>query len=441
MKEKENFSGQDNNITGKKSGRESSEKEHKIEKKYLHKLEDANIDLDYSNLLISAMGHWLSISAFSMLEDLFEDGIIGPGKISDDIGDALDLMFKEARASEKKPLPELKPFNQKQIFSLVEDMKKNGCRFFENLIFSVFEEPVELTIREVVKRLSSGESTKNLDIVTQDGHGHSVFNVEDLESINKYGLPKTEKEFLEDEVLNKLKAEDIIIEPEDEKPHPFYGEISMGQYLDCGGVLLLKRPQGKVEEIKTRDQLWEIEPSLMEKNRHDFLGVPGYNNLSSKILDKGWAFINTLLILNIVILLLIIAYLIYLTLRIGTLSNKKETKKTTDSGSNNNLLAILEEIREGSLKVLRKADTFSAITEDFEKRISNCIERIGLSRSDVFSSETKSNDVSLALLSKHGDGVVISFSKNNFTVKTIGKGQFPGKLTKKEEEAIDSALN
>ncbi|OQA20013.1 MAG: hypothetical protein BWY64_00474 [bacterium ADurb.Bin363] len=90
---------------------------------------------------------------------------------------------------------------------------------------------------------------------------------------------------------------------------------------------------------------------------------------------------------------------------------------------------------------MRKADTFSAITEDFEKRISNCIERIGLSRSDVFSSETKSNDVSLALLSKHGDGVVISFSKNNFTVKTIGKGQFPGKLTKKEEEAIDSALN
>lgn len=255
--------------------------EHRGAKNLLHKLEDGNISLDYSNLLISAMGHWLSVSAFSMLEDLFEDGIIGPGKISDHIGDALELMFKEFKSSIKKKTYVIQgtaEISSNQCVSLIEDMKKKGCRFFENLIFSIFEEPVEITTEELARRLSIGKKVKNLDVVTGDGHGHSIFNVEDLESINKYGLPKTEKEFLEDEVLSKLKEKNIIIEQEEEN----YGrlcDISIGQYLDNGGKLFIKGKEGVTHELRSRDHLWEIEPELMAKNREEFLGVPNYTNL------------------------------------------------------------------------------------------------------------------------------------------------------------------
>ena len=254
------------------------------DKNLLHKLEDANISLDYSNLLISAMGHWLSISAFSMLEDLFEDGIIGPGKISDHIGDALDLMFKEFKSSMKKNTYVIHgsvEISSNQCISLIEDMKKNGCRFFENLIFSIFEEPVELTTAELVKRLSGGQTARNIDVVTGDGHGHSIFNVEDLETINKYGLPKTEKEFLEDEVLSKLKEKNIIIDQEEENRDNLC-DISIGQYLDNGGKLFIKGREGAVHELRNRDQLWEIEPDLMARNREEFLGIPNYTNLVLK---------------------------------------------------------------------------------------------------------------------------------------------------------------
>jgi hypothetical protein len=250
--------------------------EHRGDKKLLYKLEESNISLDYSNLLISAMGHWLSISAFSMLEDLFEDGIIGPGKISDHIGDALDVMFKEFKSSMKKQTYVINgsvEMSSNQCISLIEDMKKKGCRFFENLIFSIFEEPVELTTDELAKRLSSGKTVKNLDVVTGDGHGHSIFNIEDLESINKYGLPKSEKEFLEDEVLWKLKEKHIIQEDET-CVHP--GESSIGQYLDGGGKVFIKGTDGTSRELICRDQLWELEPELMAKNRAEFLGIPNY---------------------------------------------------------------------------------------------------------------------------------------------------------------------
>ncbi|MEQ8168869.1 MAG: hypothetical protein ABRQ38_08215 [Candidatus Eremiobacterota bacterium] len=258
--------------------------EHRGAKNLLHKLEDGNISLDYSNLLISAMGHWLSISAFSMLEDLFEDGIIGPGKISDHIGDALELMFKEFKSSMKKQTYVIQGSEEipsNQCMSLIENMKKKGCRFFENLIFSIFEEPLELTTEELVKRLSCGKNIRNLDVVTGDGHGHSIFNLEDLESINKYGLPKTEKEFLEDEVLSKLKEKNIIIEQEEEI-NTHLCDISIGQYLDNGGKLFIKGKEGVTYELRNRDHLWEIEPELMAKNRDEFLGMPNYTNLVMK---------------------------------------------------------------------------------------------------------------------------------------------------------------
>ena len=180
-------------IEEKKSGRNINS--------LLSKLEETNINLDYSNVLISAMGQWLSISALSVIEDIFEDGIIGPGKISDDMCNTLDMMFKNFKTikKEKYYLPDkiyTKEIPEEEILTLVEDLRKKGCRFFENLVFSIFEKPTELSIEEVVKRFKSGGSVKDVDIVTIDGHSHTLFDIEDLESIDKYGLPKREKEFL-----------------------------------------------------------------------------------------------------------------------------------------------------------------------------------------------------------------------------------------------------
>jgi hypothetical protein len=149
--------------------------------------------------------------------------------------------------------------------------------------------------------------------------------------------------------------------------------------------------------------------------------------------------INPLLILIIIILLLIIAYLVYLTVRIGSLGQKEDVtpinSPSVNNDASNNILAILEEIRDGSQKVMDKSEKFHSMTEEFDKQISLCIQKVGINSSD------NKEDLALALLNKHGDGVVISFSKNNFCVKSIEKGHSPVKLTKKEEEAIDSALN
>jgi hypothetical protein len=116
----------------------------------------------------------------------------------------------------------------------------------------------------------------------------------------------------------------------------------------------------------------------------------------------------------------------------------KKAPLPSDNGANNNILAILEEISEGSQKVMKKSEKFTSMTEEFEKQISICIQKVGTSSS---SSVEHSSDVAFALLNKHGDGIVVAFSKNNLSVKPIEKGHSPGKLTKKEEEAIDSALN
>lgn len=258
------------------------------EESLLNKLEGTNIYLDYSDVLMSAMGQWFPVEALSLLEELFEDGIIGPGKISDDMVDALDMMFSssypkksyEVLQKTEDTLP-----SQKNILGLVEELKKKGCRFYENLIFSVMKTPLELTTIEVTKRLAQGEVLKDIDIVTQDGYGYTVFDVHDLESIDKYGLPRTEKEFLEDKVLSELIEEDILVEKEKIKlkPLPPRKDKSAGDYLDSGGVLFLKRPQGGFEEIRTREQLWDIEPSLMARNRKEFLGNPTYKNLVRKI--------------------------------------------------------------------------------------------------------------------------------------------------------------
>jgi len=253
----------------------------------LDKLEETVIDLDYSNLLVSAMGHWLPVEALSIIENIFEDGIIGPSKISDDVVDALDFIFEAS----KYPKKEYEISQQKEekverdILPLVEDLRNKGCRFFENLIFSIFETPIELTAIEVARRLSDKKEVKTVDVVTCDGYSHSVFNVEDLESIDKYGLSKTEKEFLEDRVLSELKGEEIVLEDKKYEREPIFSQFnrSMGDYLDSGGVLFLRRPQGGVEELRTRDQIWEKEPDLINRIKKEFLGLPDYVNLVKKI--------------------------------------------------------------------------------------------------------------------------------------------------------------
>jgi len=259
-----------------------SEKNNKPGKKLLEKLESKNIEFDYSNLLVSAMGHWLSIGALSAIEEIFEDGIISPSKISDDVGDALDIMFREAKYvkhSKKYTISQepSKSVPAHDILSLIEELQNKGCRFFKNLLFSEFEEPVELTPDDVVTTLCHEDALKGLDVVTHDGYGHSIFEADDLESINKYGLSKTEKEFLEDDVLSKLKAEDVLIEDKDKEELDV--TLSIGDYLDSGGVLLLKKSDGRYERIEKREQLWEVEPALMAINRENFLGEPTYPNL------------------------------------------------------------------------------------------------------------------------------------------------------------------
>jgi len=142
-----------------------------------------------------------------------------------------------------------------------------------------------LTAIEVARRLSDKKEVKTVDVVTCDGYSHSVFNVEDLESIDKYGLSKTEKEFLEDRVLSELKGEEIVLEDKKYEREPILSQFnrSMGDYLDSGGVLFLRRPQGGVEELRTRDQIWEKEPDLINRIKKEFLGLPDYVNLVKKI--------------------------------------------------------------------------------------------------------------------------------------------------------------
>ena len=147
--------------------------------------------------------------------------------------------------------------------------------------------------------------------------------------------------------------------------------------------------------------------------------------------------------INLIILyafsLVIIIYLCYLTVKINSIT-KKSSENNNKPSSEKSIISILEEIQESSEKVLKKADDFSGSLEKTEDKISLCIQKVGLSRLEPFTSEGKSEEMAVALLNSYGDGIVISINKNNFKIKALEKGQFPGKLSSEEEKAIDSAL-
>ena len=144
-------------------------------------------------------------------------------------------------------------------------------------------------------------------------------------------------------------------------------------------------------------------------------------------------------IITAVLLLVIIGYLVYLTVKISSLS--QNTGEKVKEGPEKNIISILEEIQLSSERVMKKAEEFPGISEGLENKISLCLQKVGTSFRGDLSLEQQGKDISLALLNNHGDGVVISFKDKNFIVKAIEKGQSHIKLSKEEEKAIDSALN
>jgi len=142
----------------------------------------------------------------------------------------------------------------------------------------------------------------------------------------------------------------------------------------------------------------------------------------------------------IIVLFIIIGYLIYLNGRLNSIV--KNMKKSEKSGPEQNIVSILQEIQDTAEKVLKKSEEFPDITEGLENKISSCIQKIGTNQNGSLSLEDKEiKDVAMAFLNNHGDGVVINFTNNRVSVKTIEKGQSHIKLSKEEEKAVDSALN
>lgn len=149
------------------------------------------------------------------------------------------------------------------------------------------------------------------------------------------------------------------------------------------------------------------------------------------------------LIITIVLFIILLSYSIYLTNSVKLFNDRLKNLEKPKDDPGKNIISILEEIQEGSEKILNKTESFPDITEKLDKRISLCIQKIGISGVETFSSaEKKSDDTALALLNYHGDGIVISFNKDNIiNIKSLEKGQSHSKLTRKEEEAIGQALN
>jgi len=232
----------------------------------------AGINLDYTLILLGSIGDVLAISIFSALAEILDDALVGPSKMK-----ALDqaiTAIENQSHTEPKPAEDYS-FNLAEILT---SLKNRGFRFFENLALGEVELSKELNVLDLHKRILTSHTrwSSKIDVISPDGHSHPLFELEDFLYLEKYGIPKLDKEFIEEDVLQNLDKMGLLILPKEISSKP----LSWSEYLEKGGVVYIKTSKGELMPIKKGEDLWRLAPKFMEKFRKAYLGEPRYLDYS-----------------------------------------------------------------------------------------------------------------------------------------------------------------
>ena len=161
-------------------------------------------------------------------------------------------------------------------------------------------------------------------------------------------------------------------------------------------------------------------------------------NILNTIVSSNW--FNLFLLVSFIITLILMVINLFKTNKL-----KNEYRKLMELiGNGENFNEIFKKYTEEIDTVSRETEKMKSRTENLEKNLEKCIQKIGVVRYNAYKNSGSDLCFAVALLDFEDNGVVINgiYSRDNTTTtyaKPIEHGKSKYTLVKEEEEAIEQA--
>ena len=149
-----------------------------------------------------------------------------------------------------------------------------------------------------------------------------------------------------------------------------------------------------------------------------------------------------LLVILVVLVILIILYITNL-IKLRKI-NENYIKFVKKIGNGNNIDEMLREYINGVENVKNTNKEIINYCENIDKKVSTCIQKVGIVRYNAFKDTGSDLSFTLALLNEYNDGVVLngiySREMSNIYAKPVKDGKSTYVLSEEEKEAINKAI-
>ena len=149
-----------------------------------------------------------------------------------------------------------------------------------------------------------------------------------------------------------------------------------------------------------------------------------------------------LLVILVVLVILIILYITNL-IKLRKI-NENYIKFVKKIGNGNNIDEMLREYINSVENVKNTNKEISNYCENIDKKVSTCIQKVGIVRYNAFKDTGSDLSFTLALLNEYNDGVVLngiySREMSNIYAKPVKDGKSTYVLSEEEKEAINKAI-
>ena len=149
-----------------------------------------------------------------------------------------------------------------------------------------------------------------------------------------------------------------------------------------------------------------------------------------------------LLVILVVLVILIILYITNL-IKLRKI-NENYIKFVKKIGNGNNIDEMLKEYINSVENVQKTNKEIVNYCENIDKKVSTCIQKIGIVRYNAFKDTGSDLSFTLALLNEYNDGVVLngiySREMSNIYAKPVKEGKSTYVLSEEEKEAINKAM-
>lgn len=156
---------------------------------------------------------------------------------------------------------------------------------------------------------------------------------------------------------------------------------------------------------------------------------------SLEILINSTSFLKVICIFNLILVIILLIYIIYL--------NKKYIKFMNKIGNGNNLDQMLKRYLEDVRLVKKDNEEIKAYYTKLDKDISSSVQKMGLVRFNAFRDVGSNLSFALALLDRYNTGVVLNgiygSETSNIYAKPVKNGESTYPLSDEEKYAIEIA--